>query len=182
MNTNADEWHNGKKTMACQCSTTALLNAYRERKALPADGSMNGKIFFDAVNAGEPDAVEVLEKFCLAVDVQIYNLTVLLDLEKVAIGGGISKQPILIETEPGVRGRDFEETPLQRGTGPQSGPSRDRALRLWQRGQPDRRAGQLPERILSAVKRECGKRLFAAVCISNLKQSGKWCIIMGIES
>lgn len=98
MNTNADEWHNGKKTMACQCSTTALLDAYRERKALPADGSMNGKIFFDAVNAGEPDAVEVLEKFCLAVDVQIYNLTVLLDLEKVAIGGGISKQPILIET------------------------------------------------------------------------------------
>ena len=95
MNTNADEWHNGKKTMACQCSTTALLDAYRERKALPADGSMNGKIFFDAVNAGEPDAVEVLEKFCLAVDVQIYNLTVLLDLEKVAIGGGISKQPIL---------------------------------------------------------------------------------------
>ena len=33
--------------------------------------------------------------FCRAVAVQIYNLNVLLDLEKVAIGGGISKQPIL---------------------------------------------------------------------------------------
>ena len=32
------------------------------------------------------------------VAVQIYNLTVLLDVEKVAIGGGISKQPLLLES------------------------------------------------------------------------------------
>jgi predicted NBD/HSP70 family sugar kinase len=32
------------------------------------------------------------------VAIQIYNLTMLLDIEKVAIGGGISKQPILVET------------------------------------------------------------------------------------
>lgn len=115
VNTNADAWHNGKKTMACQCSTTALLDLYRERKGLPADASMNGKVFFDAVNAGEPEALATLEAFCLAVDVQIYNLTVLLDLEKVAIGGGISKQPILIETlnrvyeEQILKGHPFSE-------------------------------------------------------------------------
>lgn len=96
MNTNADEWRNGKKTMACQCSTTALLDAYRERKGLPADAPMNGRIFFDAANAGEPEALEVLHRLCKAVDVQIYNLTVLLDLEVVAIGGGISRQPLLL--------------------------------------------------------------------------------------
>lgn len=124
MNTNADEWHNGKKTMACQCSTTALLDAYRERKALaayragesqPEAAPLNGKIFFDAVHAGEPAAVETLEQFCMAVDVQIYNLCVLLDLEKVAIGGGISCQPILIETlnrvyeEQILKGHPFSE-------------------------------------------------------------------------
>lgn len=115
MNTNADEWHNGRKTMACQCSTTALLDAYRERKGLPADAPMNGKIFFDAANAGEPEALEVLEKFCFAVDVQIYNLSVLLNLEKVAIGGGISSQPLLIETldrvyeEQILKGHPFSE-------------------------------------------------------------------------
>lgn len=115
MNTNADEWHNGKKTMACQCSTSALLDAYRERKGLSADAPMNGKIFFDAANAGEPEALEVLEAFCLAVDVQIYNLGVLLDLEKVAIGGGISKQPLLIDTlnrvyeEQILKGHPFSE-------------------------------------------------------------------------
>ena len=96
MNTNADEWNNGRKTMACQCSTTALLDAYRERKGLPADAPMNGRIFFDAANAGEPEALEVLEKFCFAVDVQIYNLSVLLNLEKVAIGGGISAAEALL--------------------------------------------------------------------------------------
>ena len=115
VNTNADEWHNGRKTMACQCSTTALLDAYRERKGLPAAAPMNGKIFFDAANAGEPEALEVLEKFCFAVDVQIYNLSVLLNLEKVAIGGGISSQPLLIETlnrvyeEQILKGHPFSE-------------------------------------------------------------------------
>ena len=98
MNTNADAWSDGKKTMACQCSTSALLDAYRVRRQLPADAPMNGRLFFDAANAGEPEALEVLEAFCMAVDVQIYNLSVLLDLEKVAIGGGISGQPLLIET------------------------------------------------------------------------------------
>ena len=98
MNTNADAWSDGKKSMACQCSTSALLDAYRARRQLPADAPMNGRLFFDAANAGEPEALEVLEAFCMAVDVQIYNLSVLLDLEKVAIGGGISGQPLLIET------------------------------------------------------------------------------------
>ena len=58
---------------------------------------MNGKLFFDAANAARPEALEVLERFCKMVAVQIYNLTVLLDVEKVAIGGGISKQPLLLD-------------------------------------------------------------------------------------
>ena len=98
VNTNADEWENSGKTMACQCSTTNLLQWYRARRGLPAAAPMNGRQFFDAANAGEPEALEVLERFCKAVAVQIYNLTVLLDVEKVAIGGGISKQPLLLES------------------------------------------------------------------------------------
>ena len=97
VNTNADEWGAPDKNMACQCSTTALLLWYRARKGLAPDAPMNGRMFFEAANAGEPEAVEVLEKFCHAVAVQIYNLTVLLDVEKVAIGGGISKQPLLLD-------------------------------------------------------------------------------------
>lgn len=97
MNTNADAWSDPAKSVACQCSTSGLLSSYRARKGLPADAPMNGKLFFDAANAAEPDALEVLERFCKMVAVQIYNLTVLLDVEKVAIGGGISKQPLLLD-------------------------------------------------------------------------------------
>jgi len=98
VNTNADAWGDASKNMACQCSTRALLEWYRTRKGLPADAPMDGRIFFEAANSGEPEALEVLEQFCKAVAVQIFNLTVLLDVEKVAIGGGISKQPLLLET------------------------------------------------------------------------------------
>lgn len=76
---------------------------------------MDGRIFFEAVHAGEAEANEALRSFCRAVAVQIYNLNVLLDLEKVAIGGGISKQPILVETlnevyeEYILRGHPFSE-------------------------------------------------------------------------
>lgn len=98
LNTNADTWENGSKSVAMQCSTTALLLHYRARKGLAPDAPINGRLFFEAANAGEPEAVEVLEQFAKAVAVQIYNLTLLLDVEKVAIGGGISKQPLLLET------------------------------------------------------------------------------------
>ena len=98
VNTNAEAWDAPDQNMACQCSTSNLLKWYRARKALPEDAPLDGRSFFAAANAGEPEALEVLQRFCHAVAVQIYNLTVLLDVEKVAIGGGISGQPLLIET------------------------------------------------------------------------------------
>lgn len=98
LNTNADAWEDVSKSVALQCSTTALLLHYRARKGLAPDTPMNGRVFFEAANAGEPEALEVLEQFARAVAIQIYNLTILLDVEKVAIGGGISKQPLLLET------------------------------------------------------------------------------------
>ena len=115
VNTNAEAWDAPDQNMACQCSTSNLLKWYRVRKALPEDAPLDGRSFFAAANAGEPEALEVLRRFCHAVAVQIYNLTVLLDVEKVAIGGGISKQPILVETlnevyeEYILRGHPFSE-------------------------------------------------------------------------
>ena len=98
VNTNAEAWDAPDQNMACQCSTSNLLKWYRARKALPEDAPLDGRSFFAAANAGEPEALEVLQRFCHAVAVQIYNLTVLLDVEKVAIGGGGSKQPLLLES------------------------------------------------------------------------------------
>ena len=57
VNTNADEWENTEKTMACQCSTKYLHKWYRARKGLPADAPMNGKLFFDAAQGAQPDFI-----------------------------------------------------------------------------------------------------------------------------
>ena len=67
MNTNADAWSDPSKTMAGQCSTSGLLSGYRARKGLPADAPMDGRIFFEAVHAGEAEANEALRSFCRAV-------------------------------------------------------------------------------------------------------------------
>ena len=67
---------------------------YVEKLNAEADATVT----FDQVLAVVAEALEVLERFCKMVAVQIYNLTVLLDVEKVAIGGGISKQPLLLES------------------------------------------------------------------------------------
>lgn len=41
--------------------------------------------------------MKALKEFTDTLAVQIYNLNVILDLDVVAIGGGISKQPLLLE-------------------------------------------------------------------------------------
>ncbi len=113
---------------------------------------MDGRIFFEAVHAGETEANETLRSFCRAVAVQIYNLTVLLDLEKVAIGGGISKQPILVETLNEVYEVVHPAGPsLQRSAGPLPAPPGDRALPVPERGQPDRCLCKLPEGVFGKL-------------------------------
>lgn len=80
------------------CSTTGLMDLNRRMTSFSTQPLLNGRQFFDKVNAGDPLSMKVLEKFCRQVAMHIANLTILLDLEKVAIGGGISRQPILTET------------------------------------------------------------------------------------
>lgn len=96
--TNTHRWEDVGETMALRCSTVGLLMRYREQAGLPKDYEIDGRGFFRLVQEKDPAAKAALDIFCHDVAVQIYNLTVLLDLERVAVGGGISKQPILIQT------------------------------------------------------------------------------------
>ena len=63
VNTNAEAWDAPDQNMACQCSTSNLLKWYRARKALPEDAPLDGRSFFAAANAGEPEALEVLRRW-----------------------------------------------------------------------------------------------------------------------
>ena len=95
--TNTD-WDDPGTTAGIVCSTTGLLDLNRRFNGFSSDPLLNGVQFFEKVNAGDRMSIEVLKRFCRQVAMQIANLTILLDLEKVAVGGGISRQPVLIKT------------------------------------------------------------------------------------
>ncbi len=59
--------------------------------------SLTGEIVFDRINAGDADAVAALEEYTDAMALQLFNLNVLLNLDRICIGGGISRQPKLME-------------------------------------------------------------------------------------
>lgn len=78
-------------------STTGLIEKYAKKKNQSKE-ELNGRIFFEAINNGEKEALEVLDEFSLGLANGILGLQLILDVEKIAIGGGISKQAILIES------------------------------------------------------------------------------------
>lgn len=57
----------------------------------------NGRSAFNAVKSQIPEAVKVFESYCKKIAVLVLNIQTVIDVSKVAIGGGISAQPILIE-------------------------------------------------------------------------------------
>lgn len=76
------------------CSVPALLKSYAQIKNLSME--ITGENFFSAVAAKENDALACLDKFTRQIAVQIFNIQMLLDVEKIAIGGGIGEQEIFI--------------------------------------------------------------------------------------
>lgn len=58
---------------------------------------IDGRKVFEMLEQGEPKVQQALDEFGLDTGYLIFNLCVVLDLERVAIGGGISSQPALIE-------------------------------------------------------------------------------------
>lgn len=75
---------------ANKISAAAIAKAFAERKGLEgADGIM----LFDAYEAGDEDAKAVLEEFGFQAAAGIMSLQATLDLQRYAIGGGISARP-----------------------------------------------------------------------------------------
>ena len=59
---------------------------------------MDGMKFFALVHQGNAFAKRALEQYCDHMAIMLYSLNVLLDLDRICIGGGISKQAVLTET------------------------------------------------------------------------------------
>lgn len=75
-------------------STTALCK--QASNALSV-ASIDGRQVFELANQGNEIILKVLEDFCLGIAVQLYNLQYTYDPGIICIGGGISKQPLLLK-------------------------------------------------------------------------------------
>ena len=74
-----------------------LLRMYAE--AMETDpAELTGEAFFERVNIGEALALEVLDEYTGRLAWQLFSLNLLLDLDKICIGGGISRQPMLLKS------------------------------------------------------------------------------------
>lgn len=60
-------------------------------------GEYDGLTVFAMANEGNQEVLAALKEFTDSLAVQIYNLNILLDLDIIAVGGGISQQPLLLE-------------------------------------------------------------------------------------
>ena len=74
-----------------------LCRYFARKKGLPEE-EVDGIRVFEAVNSGDKEAIEVLNDFAKEIAVQIFNLQTVLDMERFAIGGGISAQPLFIDS------------------------------------------------------------------------------------
>lgn len=79
-----------------RCGTPRLCAMYAGKKGLPPE-TVDGIKVFEAVHRRDGDAIACLRAFTKEIAVQLFNLQMVLDPDRFAIGGGISAQPILIE-------------------------------------------------------------------------------------
>lgn len=79
------------------CGTSGLKNAVIAAKELPADTELDGVSIFDMANAGDGNAIAGIRTFCRRLATQATNLQYILDPDVIALGGGISSQPLLLQ-------------------------------------------------------------------------------------
>ncbi|MDO5708601.1 MAG: ROK family protein [Coriobacteriales bacterium] len=83
--------------MAGTCGWEALKRDILNAKGMLDIGDVDGFDLFDWVNRGDPDALRGLHEYSKQLCLWILNLQCILDPEIIAIGGGISAQPALLE-------------------------------------------------------------------------------------
>lgn len=94
-------------------SATGLLRLYAQRKKMPSvPPELDGIAFFRAYDAGEKEAAEALAEFGRYAAAGIYSLQAVLDLQRIAIGGGISARPEITETIRAAVDYQFQQVPI----------------------------------------------------------------------
>ena len=96
VSTRLDLPFSSKNIWARTNSVHTMIYDYAQR--ISADPStLDGRILFTRANEGEKEALDAVALYCERLATAIISLQTILDVERVSIGGGISKQPILLE-------------------------------------------------------------------------------------
>lgn len=67
------------------------------QKHLEVDTFFTGEDIFEMANQGVSEVLLALDEFCFNVAIQLFNIQAIFDPQKIAIGGGISSQALLLE-------------------------------------------------------------------------------------
>lgn len=84
------------KLLGDEAGTKGLCIPVAKVKNLPPE-EVDGYKVFEYANNGDEEVLAILDAYCCRLVVQLYNLQHIYDPEKIAIGGGISRQDILME-------------------------------------------------------------------------------------
>lgn len=87
---------NFNNVFAMQGSTAALIKKVAKAKGINED-TLNGYEVFNLIEKNDEETLQIFNDFAKTIAIQVFNLQCVLDPEKILIGGGISKQKILLE-------------------------------------------------------------------------------------
>lgn len=73
-----------------------MYEEYAAKKSVPLE-IVTGEYLFDRANAGDSVAISAVRNFCTKLCGPICNLQTIIDTERIAIGGGISNQPLFLD-------------------------------------------------------------------------------------
>lgn len=94
---NAEDALNPEKILGFNGGAPALITLVAEKKGMTKE-ELDGVKVFEMANAGDAETLEALHMYCRRLAVHILNCQFMVDPEKIAVGGGISVQPLLLTT------------------------------------------------------------------------------------
>lgn len=94
--TNWRDYEGFNSKWALENSSFTLIDMIAKEKGLDTK-ELDGIKAFEFCNNGDKDALKALSEYCDILAMGLWNIQATVDPEKIAIGGGISKQPILME-------------------------------------------------------------------------------------
>ena len=96
MRLNNQKLDDGEYTWGFSGGARQLSSKVAEVKQLNPD-EVDGYFIFEKANEGDEEVLAILDEFTKQIAAQIVNLQCVIDPQRVAIGGGISAQPLLLE-------------------------------------------------------------------------------------